>query len=59
MDAWDIFCLTGHIDDYLRYRSTQDAAEAKTTTQKEHASRGNIQGTGSGGAECRRPGEIH
>lgn len=52
------FCLTGHIDDYLRYRSTQGAAEAKTTTQKEHASRGNIQGTGSGGAECRRPGKF-
>ena len=25
MDAWDIFCMTGHIDDYLHYRQGMNA----------------------------------
>ena len=30
MDAWDIFCMTGRIDDYLHYRRGLDGSVQQT-----------------------------
>ena len=37
MDAWDIFCMTGRIDDYLHYRRGLDGSVQQTAqaVQKE------------------------
>ena len=35
MDAWDIFCMTGHIDDYLHYRQGMNAMPQNAPAAKE------------------------
>ncbi|WP_298483975.1 hypothetical protein [uncultured Ruminococcus sp.] len=61
MDAWDIFCLTGHVDDYLHYRQAQGLAQphADPATTKEKKPHGNIPRTGAGTADSGRPWEVH
>lgn len=60
MDAWDIFCLTGHIDDYLHYRQTQGLAQGQTPADKEKKQvNGNIPRADSGTAFSRGQGEVH
>ena len=60
MDAWDIFCLTGHIDDYLHYRRIEGTAQQKTEAEKEKdQSHGNVSRSGTGTAQRWRQGEIH
>lgn len=59
MDAWDIFCMTGHIDDYLHYRQSMNAMPQNAPAAKEKQTQGDLSGTGSGGTQCRRTGEVH
>ncbi|WP_293601797.1 hypothetical protein [Ruminococcus sp. CAG:330] len=61
MDAWDIFCLTGHVDDYLHYRKTLGVAVQPTASDssKEKPPHGDLSGSGSGTADSRRSGQIH
>lgn len=61
MDAWDIFCMTGRIDDYLHYRRGLDGSVQQTAqaVQKEVPTHGDLSGTGSGGTERRRTGEVY
>ncbi|MCD7960155.1 MAG: hypothetical protein LUF89_12015 [Ruminococcus sp.] len=59
MDAWDIFCMTGHVDDYLHYRQTTGLAIQSESHRKGNPSGGDGSRTDSGTAEQRRKGKIY